>query len=56
VLIAVRDGRDERKAAAETLKKARGMKFVDVAKNALPGLGEASKVTVREILRARGVG
>ncbi len=50
------DGRDEQKAAAETLKKARGMKFVDVAKNALPGLGEASKVTVREILRARGVG
>lgn len=49
------DGRDEQKAAVETLKKARGMKFVDVARNALPTLGEASKVTVREILRSRGV-
>lgn len=49
------DGRDEQKAAVETLKKARGMKFVDVARNALPSLGEASKVTVREILRSRGV-
>lgn len=49
------DGRDEQKAAVETLKKARGMKFVDIARNALPTLGEASKVTVREILRSRGV-
>lgn len=50
------DGRDEQKAAAESLKKARGMKFVDVAKNAIPGLSEAAKGAIREILRARGVG
>ncbi|MBK9264850.1 MAG: HEAT repeat domain-containing protein [Polyangiaceae bacterium] len=50
------DGREEQKAAVEALKKARGMKFVDVAKNALPGLSEASKTAVREILRSRGVG
>ncbi len=50
------DGREEQKAAIEALKKARGMKFVDVAKNALPSLSETAKTTVREILRTRGVG
>lgn len=51
------DGRDEQKAAVDSLKKARGMKFIDIAKNALPGLSsEASKTAVREILRARGAG
>ena len=50
------DGRDEQKAAVESLKKARGMKFVDVAKNALPSVSEASKTAVRDILRTRGVG
>jgi tetratricopeptide (TPR) repeat protein len=50
------DGREEQKAAVDSLKKARGMKFVDVAKNALPGLSDASKTVVREILRTRGVG
>ncbi len=50
------DGREEQKAAVDSLKKARGMKFVDTAKNALPGLSETSKTTIREILRARGVG
>jgi HEAT repeat protein len=50
------DGREEQKAAVESLKKARGMRFVDVAKNALPGLSDASKTVVREILRTRGVG
>jgi tetratricopeptide (TPR) repeat protein len=50
------DGREEQKAASDSLKKARGMKFVDVAKNALPSLSEASKAAVREILRTRGVG
>lgn len=50
------DGREEQKAAVDSLKKARGMKFVDIAKNALPGLSDPSKVAIREILRARGVG
>lgn len=48
------DGRDEQKAAVESLKKARGMKFIDVAKNAQSGLSDAAKVAVREIFRARG--
>jgi hypothetical protein len=50
------DGREEQKAAVDSLKKARGMKFVDIAKNALPGLSDTSKGAIREILRTRGVG
>ena len=49
------DGKDEQKAAVESLKKARGMKFIDVAKNAQASLSEAAKGAIREIFRARGV-
>ncbi|MDC3961233.1 HEAT repeat domain-containing protein [Polyangium jinanense] len=50
------DGRDERQAAIEALKRARGMKFVDVAKSSLPGLSSAAQSAVREVLRSRGIG
>ena len=49
------DGRDEQKAAVESLRKARGMKFIDVAKSAQSSLSETAKAAVREIFRARGV-
>lgn len=50
------DGRDERQAAVEALKRARGMKFVDVAKASLPSLSGAAQKVVKEILGARGYG
>jgi tetratricopeptide (TPR) repeat protein len=50
------DGRDERQAAVEALKRARGMKFVDVAKAALPSLTGAAQKIVKEILGSRGFG
>ncbi len=50
------DGRDERQAAVEALKRARGMKFVDVAKAARPSLSGAAQKVVQEILVARGFG
>lgn len=49
------DGREERQAAVEALKRARGMKFVDIAKSALPGLSETAKGAIRDILRSRGI-
>jgi tetratricopeptide (TPR) repeat protein len=50
------DGRDERQAAVDALKKARGMKFVDVARAAIPSLLGAARDSVKEILRSRGFG
>jgi hypothetical protein len=49
------DGREERQAAVEALKRARGMKFVDVAKSALPSISDAAKGAVRDVLRSRGI-
>jgi len=49
------DGREERQAAVEALKRARGMKFVDVAKSALPSISDAAKAAVRDVLRSRGI-
>jgi hypothetical protein len=49
------DGSDERAAAVDALRRARGMKFVDLARGALPELSGAAHAAVREILQARGV-
>jgi hypothetical protein len=47
------DGREERQAAVEALKRVRGMKFVDVATAALPGLSAPAQQIVRDVLRSR---
>jgi hypothetical protein len=49
------DGSDERQAAVEALRRARGMKFVDLAKSMMGRLSGAPQAAVREILQARGV-
>ena len=49
------DGREERLAAQDALKRARGMKFLDLARGALPELSGEAQAAVREILQARGV-
>jgi HEAT repeat protein len=49
------DGGEERAAAVDALKRARGSRFVDVAKAALPRLGGAAQAAVREILNSRGL-
>lgn len=50
------DAIDEREAAVEALKRsARGAKFNDLARQALPNLAGAAHTAVREVLQARGV-
>ena len=49
------DGPEERAAAAAALKRARGGKFVDFAKGALPHLPRGVQDAVRGILQARGI-
>jgi len=49
------DGRDERVAAVEALKRARGVKFVDLARGALSRLGGEAQGAVRDILHGRGL-
>ena len=49
------DGPEERAAAADALKRARGGKFVDFAKGALPHLPRGVQDAVRGILQARGI-
>ncbi|EYF01192.1 HEAT repeat domain-containing protein [Chondromyces apiculatus] len=49
------DGSEERAAAVDALKKVRGMKFIDLARGALPELTGAPQAAVREILHDRGV-
>jgi len=43
-----------RSAAVDGLKRARGLKFLDLARGALPRLGGAAAGAVREVLQARG--
>ena len=49
------DGREERTAAVEALKKSRGMKFIDMARSSFHELSAPAQGSVREVLSARGV-
>ncbi|MBL9028375.1 MAG: HEAT repeat domain-containing protein [Myxococcales bacterium] len=49
------DGRDERTAAVEALKRSRGTKFVDLARSQLPRLTGPGQAAVREVLATRGI-
>lgn len=49
------DGSEERAAAVEALRRARGMKFIDLARGSLSELSGPAQAAVREILQARGV-
>ncbi len=48
------DGREERTAAVEALKRARGTKFIEVARGQLGAMATPAQAAVREILQARG--
>jgi HEAT repeat protein len=50
------DGSDERMAAVEALKRARGTRFVELARDAGRNLVGPAQAAVREILQGRGVG
>src|SRR5690606_3994463 len=43
-----------RAAAVDGLKRARGLKFIDLARGALPRLSGAAALAVRDVLAARG--
>ncbi|NUP08305.1 MAG: HEAT repeat domain-containing protein [Polyangiaceae bacterium] len=47
------DGRDERIAAVEALKRARGTKFVEIARAQLAHMAPQAQQTIREILQVR---
>ncbi|MEO7329992.1 MAG: HEAT repeat domain-containing protein, partial [Minicystis sp.] len=49
------DGPEERAAATEALKRARGMRFVDTAREQLKNLAGPAKAAVRDVLQARGI-
>lgn len=48
------DGREERAAAVEAVKRARGSKFVEVARSHLSHMTGPAQQSVREILQVRG--
>lgn len=50
------DGSDERNAAVEALKRARGLRFVDLARDQVKQLSGPAKAAVRDVLTARGIG
>ncbi len=49
------DGAEERGAALDALKKARGLRFVDLARDQMKQLSGPVRAAVREVLQARGV-
>lgn len=49
------DGGEERVAALDALKKARGLRFVDLARDQMKQLSVPARAAVREVLQARGV-
>ncbi|WP_437586775.1 HEAT repeat domain-containing protein [Sorangium sp. So ce1000] len=49
------EGAEERAAAVEALKRARGMKFVELARGSLAELPGSTQAVVREILQSRGL-
>ena len=50
------DGPEERAAAVEALKRARGLRFVDLAREQLKQLAGPARAAVRDVLQTRGVG
>lgn len=50
------DGPDERGAAVEALKRARGLRFVDLAREQWKQLAGPARTAVRDVLQVRGVG
>ncbi|MFT3771608.1 MAG: HEAT repeat domain-containing protein [Minicystis sp.] len=50
------DGSEERAAAVAALKGARGLRFVDLARDQLKHLPSQAKAAVRDVLSARGIG
>lgn len=49
------DGAEERGAALDALKKARGLRFVDLARDQMKQLAGPARAAVRDVLQARGV-
>ena len=49
------DGRDERAAVVDSLRRARGTKFIEVARAQFPRMNPPAQAAVRELLQARGV-
>jgi hypothetical protein len=49
------DGAVERLAALEALKKARGLRFVDLARDQMKTLAGPARAAVRDVLQSRGV-
>jgi HEAT repeat protein len=49
------DGSEERAAAMEALKRARGLRFVDLSRDQLKHLPAQAKAAVRDVLQARGI-
>ena len=48
------EGKVERSAASDALKRSRGTVFLGVARSAMPTLNDAVKTQLREIFHARG--
>lgn len=53
--VLVHDGSSERAAAVEALKRGRGTKFIDLARDAVPRLPPSAQAAVRDILGARHI-
>ena len=49
------DGAEERGAALDALKKARGLRFVDLARDQMKTLAGPARAAVKDVLQARGV-
>ena len=49
------DGPDERTAAVEALKRARGLRFVDLAREQIKQLAGPARNAVRDVLQTRGL-
>jgi hypothetical protein len=49
------DGSEERAAAMDALKRARGLRFVDLARDQMKHLPQQAKAAVRDVLQARGI-
>jgi tetratricopeptide (TPR) repeat protein len=49
------DGTEERTAAMEALKRARGLRFVDLARDQMKHLPTTTKAALRDVLQARGI-
>ncbi len=50
------DGSEERGAAVEALKRARGTRFVELAREQAKELSTSARAAVRDVLQARGIG